>query len=51
MVSVVSFTSGAFTSTKQANGLLLQETITSNRFFNPLKWSSLSTEMSEKTIP
>lgn len=50
MVSVVSFISGAFTSTRQAKGLLLQETITSKRFFNPLNWSSLSTEISEKAI-
>ena len=51
MVSVVSLISGAFTSTRHANGLSLQETITSKRFFNALYWSSRSTEISEKAMP
>ncbi len=51
MVSEESLTWGAFTSTRHAKGRSLHETITSKRFFNLLKLSSRSTEISEKAIP
>lgn len=51
MVSEVSLIPGALTSTRQAKGRSLQETITSKRFFNLLNLSSLSTEISEKAMP